>query len=119
MRCAIYEEDSSGSRAGDRPKRSQRDALDACRNHQHQVLAGFFDVSHEWLIRFLNHRIGDRCIIRLIQKRLKVGVLEEWVVTIGEQRSGQDSVVSPSSTSGRSAGEGARPWGGLIIVRCR
>ena len=59
-------------------------------------IARFFDtVSHEWLIRFLNHRIGDRRIIRLIQKWLKAGVLEEGVVTTDEQGTGQGSVVSP------------------------
>jgi RNA-directed DNA polymerase len=59
-------------------------------------IARFFDmVSQDWLIRFLNHRIGDRRIIRLIQKWLKAGVLEEGVVTTREQGTGQGSVVSP------------------------
>ena len=102
---AIYEEDFLGFSYGFPPKRSQHDALDALSvgitstkvNYILDAdLAGFFDtVSHEWLVRFLNHRIGDRRIIRLIQKWLKAGVLEEGVVTVGEQGTGQGSVASP------------------------
>ncbi len=45
-------------------------------------IAGFFDaVDHEWLIRFVEHRIGDRRVIRLIRKWLKVGVMEDGEVT--------------------------------------
>ena len=41
-------------------------------------IAGFFDaVSHEWLMRFVEHRIGDRRINRLIRKWLKAGVMED------------------------------------------
>ncbi|BCH19051.1 reverse transcriptase domain-containing protein [Mesorhizobium sp. L-2-11] len=55
----------------------------------------FDRVSQEWLVRFLNHRIGDQRIIRLIQKWLKAGVLEEGIVTTSEQGTGQGSVASP------------------------
>ena len=56
----------------------------------------FFDeVSQEWLIRFVEHRIGDKRIIRLIQKWLKAGVLEDGVVTVSETGTGQGSVISP------------------------
>ena len=102
---AIYEEDFLGFSYGFRPKRSAHDALDALsvgitRTKVNYILdadiARFFDtVSQEWLIRFLNHRIGDRRIIRLIQKWLKAGILEEGVVTTGEQGTGQGSVISP------------------------
>jgi len=102
---AIYEEDFLGFSYGFRPKRSAHDALDALsvgitRTKVNYILdadiARFFDtVSQEWLVRFLNHRIGDRRIIRLIQKWLKAGVLEEGVVTTGEQGTGQGSVISP------------------------
>jgi RNA-directed DNA polymerase len=88
---AIYEEDLLGFSYGFRPKRSAHDAPDALSVGITSTkvnfildadLAGFFDtVSQEWLIRFLNHRIGDGRIIRLIQKWLKAGVLEEGVVT--------------------------------------
>ena len=47
------------------------------------------------MIRFLEHRIGDRRIIRLIQKWLRAGVLEEEVVTVNDKGTGQGSVVSP------------------------
>jgi hypothetical protein len=86
---AIYEEDFLGFSYGFRPKRSQHDALDALavgitRTMVNYIvdadIARFFDtVSHGWLIRFLNHRIGDRRIIRLIQKWFKAGVLEDGV----------------------------------------
>jgi len=102
---AIYEEDFLGLSYGFRPRRSQHDALDALVvgitstkvNHILDCdLRAFFDsVSQEWLVRFLNHRIGDPRIIRLIQKWLKAGVLEEGVVTVSETGTGQGSVISP------------------------
>ncbi len=59
-------------------------------------IRSFFDtISPEWLIRFLEHRIGDRRIIRLIQKWLKAGILEDGVVTTSEVGTGQGSVISP------------------------
>ena len=59
-------------------------------------IRSFFDtISQEWLIRFLEHRIGDRRIIRLIQKWLKAGVLEDGVVAASDRGTGQGSVISP------------------------
>ncbi len=59
-------------------------------------MPGFFDaVSQEWLVRFVNHRIGDPRIIRLIQKWLKAGVLEDGIVTDSDRGTGQGSVISP------------------------
>src|SRR6202030_2087728 len=56
----------------------------------------FFDeVSQSWLIRFVEHRIGDPRIIRLIRKWLKAGVLEDGIVTVSEKGTGQGSVISP------------------------
>jgi RNA-directed DNA polymerase len=52
-------------------------------------------VSQEWLLRFLNHRIGDPRILRLIQKWLTAGVLEDGVVSVSETGTGQGSVISP------------------------
>src|SRR4051795_4921002 len=102
---AIYEEDFLGFSYGFRPGRSQHDALDALVvgitstkvNHILDCdLRAFFDsVSQDWLVRFLKHRIGDPRIIRLIQKWLKAGVLEEGVVTTSETGTGQGSVISP------------------------
>src|SRR5271170_8437825 len=52
-------------------------------------------VSQEWLVKFVEHRVGDRRIIRLIQKWLKAGILEDEVVTVSERGTGQGSVISP------------------------
>ncbi len=52
-------------------------------------------VSQEWLIRFLEHRIGDKRIIRLIRKWLKAGVLEDGIVTVCGQGTGEGAVISP------------------------
>jgi retron-type reverse transcriptase len=59
------------------------------------VDASFDSVSKEWLVRFVEHRIGDKRIIRLIRKWLKAGVLEDGVVTVSEMGTGQGSVISP------------------------
>ena len=59
-------------------------------------IRSFFDsVSQEWLVRFVEHRIGDKRIIRLIRKWLKAGILEDEVVTVSDRGTGQGSVVSP------------------------
>ena len=59
-------------------------------------IRSFFDeISQQWLIRFLEHRIGDRRIIRLIQKWLKAGILEDGVTTVSERGTGQGAVISP------------------------
>jgi group II intron reverse transcriptase/maturase len=102
---AIYEEDFLGFSYGFRPKRSQHDALDALMVGitSRQVnwildadIRSFFDrVSQEWLARFLAHRIGDPRILRLIQKWLRAGILDDGVVTISREGTGQGSVISP------------------------
>ena len=102
---AIYEEDFLGFSYGFRPRRSQHDALDALvvgisSTKVNYILdadiAGFFDaVSQDWLVRFLNHRIGDPRMIRLIQKWLRAGILEDGVVTTSDRGTGQGSVASP------------------------
>ena len=102
---AIYEEDFLGVSYGFRPGRSTHDALDALCVGIHSKkmsfildadIRSFFDeINQEWLIRFLEHRIGDRRIIHLIQKWLKVGILEDGVVTVSDRGTGQGSVISP------------------------
>src|SRR6476659_3958594 len=102
---AIYEEDFLGFSYGFRPKRGQHDALDALVvgitgtkvNHILDCdVRSFFDaVSQEWLVRFLQHRIADPRIIRLIRKWLKAGVLEDGVVAVSDTGTGQGSVISP------------------------
>ena len=102
---SIYEEDFLGFSYGFRPKRSQHDALDALivgieRKKVNWILdvdvRDFFGtISHDWLIRFLEHRIGDERVLRLIRKWLKAGVLEEGIVTESEQGSPQGATISP------------------------
>ena len=59
-------------------------------------IRSFFDsVDHRWLIRFLEHRVGDKHILRLIQKWLKVEVMEDGIVTVSETGTGQGAVISP------------------------
>jgi group II intron reverse transcriptase/maturase len=102
---AIYEEDFLGFSYGFRPGRGAHDAMDAlCVGiHSKKVsyildadIRSFFDeISWEWLVRLLEHRIGDRRIIRLIQKWLKAGILEDGVVSVSDKGTGQGSVISP------------------------
>ena len=102
---AIYEEDFLGFSYGFRPKRSQHDALDALivgissRKVNFildaDIRSFFTEVSQKWVVRFLEHRIGDKRVIRLVQKWLRAGVLEDGIVTIEEKGTGQGSVISP------------------------
>ena len=56
----------------------------------------FFDrISHDWLLRFLGHRIGDARILRLIRKWLKAGVMEDGTVAQAETGTPQGAVISP------------------------
>ena len=102
---AIYEEDFLGFSYGFRPGRSQLLALDALsyaltRKKVSYVLdadiRGFFDtISHDWMLRFVQHRVADRRILRLIQKWLKAGVLEEGIWSETERGTPQGAVISP------------------------
>src|SRR5271166_6542681 len=102
---AIYEEDFLGFSYGFRPRRGAHDALDALavgittRKVNYILdtdIRSFFDsVSQEWLVRFVEHRVGDKRIIRLIQKWLKAGILEDGAVTVSGRGTGQGSVASP------------------------
>ena len=59
-------------------------------------IQSFFDtVSQEWLIRFVEHRIGDQRIIRLIRKWLRAGVLEDGIVRASARGTAQGAVISP------------------------
>jgi group II intron reverse transcriptase/maturase len=102
---AIYEEDFLGFSYGFRPGRGAHDAMDAlCVGISSRKvnfildadIRSFFDtVSQEWLIRFVEHRIGDPRIIRLIRKWLKAGVLEDGVVSVSDRGTRQGAVISP------------------------
>ena len=101
----IYEEDFLGFSYGFRPGRSQHQALDALsvglvRKKVNYVLdadiRGFFDnIDHEWMMRFIQHRVADRRILRLIQKWLKAGVLEEGNRSETKVGTPQGAVISP------------------------
>jgi RNA-directed DNA polymerase len=102
---AIYEEDFVGFSYGFRLGRSPHDELDALhagiyRREVNWVLdadiQGFFDaMAHSWIIRFLEHRIADKRILRLVAKWLKVGIVEDGRVTRGERGAPQGAVISP------------------------
>jgi RNA-directed DNA polymerase len=102
---AVWEEDFLGFSYGFRPGRGQHDALDALAVGigRHKVnwildadIAGFFDtVSHDWLLRFVEHRVGDQRVLRLIRKWLKAGVAEDGVIKPGEVGTPQGAVISP------------------------
>jgi len=102
---AIYEQDFAGFSYGFRPGRSQHQALDQLylgimQKPVNWVLdldiRAFFDrLSKAWLVKFVEHRIGDRRVVRLIQKWLNAGVLEEGKLTVSEQGTPQGGSASP------------------------
>jgi group II intron reverse transcriptase/maturase len=102
---AIYDTDFVGFSYGFRPGRSPHHALDALSvgvetRRVNWVLdadiRGFFDtLDHGWLIRFIEHRVADRRVIRLIQKWLGAGVLEDGHRTVSEVGTVQGGSVSP------------------------
>jgi RNA-directed DNA polymerase len=102
---AIYEEDFLGFSYGFRPGRGPHDALDALvvgidNRKVNYILdadiRSFFDtVDQQWLVRFLEHRIGDKRIIRLAWRWLKAGILEDGAVAVSDRGTGQGSVISP------------------------
>jgi group II intron reverse transcriptase/maturase len=102
----IWEEDFLGFSYGFRPGRGQQDALDALwvgivRKKVNWILdldiRSFFDkLQHEWLVQFVEHRIGDKRIVRLIQKWLKAGVLEQSQWTETKEGTPQGAVISPT-----------------------
>jgi len=101
----ICEEDFLGFSYGFRPGRSQHQALDALsyallKKKVNYVLdadiRGFFDnLDKSWLIKFVEHRVADPRILRLIQKWLNAGVMEEGKWSDTKTGSPQGSVISP------------------------
>jgi group II intron reverse transcriptase/maturase len=101
----IYEEFFLGFSYGFRPGRSQHDALDALsvglyRKKVNWVLdadiQGFFDtIPHEWMLRFLEHRIADKRILRLVRKWLRAGVSEDGEWSRTKVGTPQGAVISP------------------------
>jgi group II intron reverse transcriptase/maturase len=102
---AIYEEDFLGFSYGFRPGRGQHDALDAlavaiCDTSVNWILdadiRSFFDkIDQAWLVQFLEHRIGDERVIRLVRKWLKAGVLDDGEWSVSETGTPQGAVASP------------------------
>lgn len=102
---AIYETDFCGFSYGFRPGRKPHDALDALAwaIHWKKVnwvldadIRGFFDtIDHGWLVKFVEHRIGDKRIVRLIQKWLSAGVMDAETWTAVEEGTPQGATVSP------------------------
>jgi len=102
---AVYEEDFLGFSYGFRPGRSQHDALDALsvgitRKRVNFVLdadiSDFFSrLDQGWLERFLEHRIADKRVLRLIQKWLRAGVIEDGEWSSTEAGTAQGASVSP------------------------
>lgn len=102
---AIYEADFMGFSYGFRPGRGQHDALDAVsagilRKRINWVLDAdiqrFFDaMDHHWIMQFLQHRIGDKRLLRLIGKWLKVGVMNGHHIERSKVGSPQGAVISP------------------------
>jgi group II intron reverse transcriptase/maturase len=102
---AIYETDFLGFSYGFRPRRSQHNALDALYvglltkrvNWVLEVdIRGFFDsIDHGWLVKFIGHRIADQRVVRLIQKWLNAGVLEDGKRMRVEEGTPQGGSASP------------------------
>jgi RNA-directed DNA polymerase len=102
---AIYEVDFLGFSYGFRPKRSQHHALDAVAHGMWTKrvnwildadLQSFFDtLKHDWLVKFVEHRVADRRVIRLIQKWLNAGVLEDGKRNVSEIGTVQGGSISP------------------------
>src|SRR5690625_3313095 len=102
---AIYEEDFLGFSYGFRQGRGQHDALDALTvgiksQFVNWILdadiQSFFDeIDHDWMLKFLKHRIADRRMLRLICKWLKAGVIEDGCRVAANRGTPQGAVISP------------------------
>ncbi|MEE9403097.1 MAG: group II intron reverse transcriptase/maturase [Desulfobacteria bacterium] len=101
----IYEAVFEDSSYGYRLRRNQHQCLEALgrtiqQNKVNHVVEAdvksFFDrVNHEWMVKFLRHRIGDERVIRLIIRMLKSGIMEDGLVQATEEGTPQGSMVSP------------------------
>ncbi|HEU4345625.1 MAG TPA: group II intron reverse transcriptase/maturase, partial [Candidatus Binatia bacterium] len=102
---ALYEEDFVRFSYGSRPQRSPHQALDALalgimRRKVNWVLdcdiRGFYDaLDHGWVVKFVEHRVADRRVVRLIQKWLKAGVMEDGKRMQSEVGTVQGGSISP------------------------
>ena len=102
---AIYEQDFIDDSYGFRPGRGCHDALRALSDEVeggriHYIvdadIKGFFDnVDHEWLMKFLGHRIADKRVLRYVKRFLKAGIMEEGAVSASDKGTPQGGIVSP------------------------
>ncbi len=102
---AIYEQDFIEDSYGFRPGRSCHDALRALSKEveggqTHHIvdadIKGFFDnVDHEWMMKFLEHRIADKRVLRYVKRFLKAGVMEDGVVNDSDKGTPQGGLISP------------------------
>ena len=102
---AIYEQDFLGFSYGFRQRRGQHDALDALSEGiagrkvnwilDADIRAFFDEIDHAWMLRFLEHRIADRRIIRLIRNWLTAGTIEDGCRTASVRGTPQGAVISP------------------------
>jgi group II intron reverse transcriptase/maturase len=101
----IYEQAFEDSSYGYRPDRGPHQCLDELGktiqqkyvNHVVEAdIRSFFDkVNHQWMLKFLEHRIGDARIIQLISRMLKAGIMEDGLVRASEEGTPQGSILSP------------------------
>jgi RNA-directed DNA polymerase len=101
----LYESLFCDSSYGYRPLRNQHQCLEALgrtiqqRKVSHLVEADirsfFGKVNHEWMVKFLRHRVGDERVIRLIIRMLKSGIMEDGLVRATEEGTSQGSMISP------------------------
>ena|ERR1035437_944049 len=101
----IYEVDFLGFSYGFRPARGQHDALDSLAMGIQVAsvnwildadIRSFFDqLDKQWLMRFMEQRVGDRRILRLVEKWLKAGVLDQGQWSVSEKGTPQGAVASP------------------------
>jgi RNA-directed DNA polymerase len=102
---AIYEQDFIDDSYGFRPGRGCHDALRALSQeveggHIHYIvdadIKGFFDnVNHEWLMKFLGHRIADKRVLRYVKRFLVAGIMEDGAVIASDKGTPQGGIVSP------------------------
>jgi RNA-directed DNA polymerase len=105
MHNAIYEPAFMGCSYGFRPRYGPHDALDALAYGVRWKpvswivdvgITRFFDtMNHEWLVHFMEHRIGDRLLLWLIVLWLKAGVMEKERISVSEEGTTQGAVISP------------------------
>ena len=100
----VFEADLPSEQYAYRPKRSAHEAVSEVGELLHRGytdvvdadLSDYFDqVSHTHLVRFLQHRIADPCLLRIIQRLLKAGVMEDGVVRASEEGTPQGGLASP------------------------